>query len=325
MTAPEVDGPTVPDEEALAYEALVVARVTTDVEALVSEVIGALLSAYAAAARAGPVPPVVAHALGRAVAIRLRRLRWVPMAPRLRDVAREAREMGVTRALARLPRTVIPVVPVIPDTSVIPVVPPADGALRDRLAEAARLAGTLDLSKRGNVLAVAGKARSGIAIVKGHARWTANEGINAGTAEVAKATGRRLLWVPERDACLHCLAHAGWSVEPGNLFPGTSYDPAADAIPGVPWPPLHPNCRCEVRTYDGPAGRPDRNRSLTDPAARLAAEARRSVVYQWTDHASAPAARRAAGALLSTGAGLPSSVEDRARRALRRGGVRRPR
>jgi hypothetical protein len=324
VTAPEVDGPTVPDEESLAFEALVVARVTADIEALLRDTVGVFLSAYGAVARAGAVPPETARTLARAIAIRLRRLAWSPMDPRLRLAAREARSLGFDRAIRRLSVDDRPEDVIRPDGPIR--VPAADAALRDRLREAARLAGALDLTRRTNVLAVAGKVRSGLAVVKGHARWTANEGINAGTAEVAKATGRRLLWVPERDACLHCLARAGWVVEPGDEFPaGISYDPLARSIPGVPWPPLHPNCRCEVRTYDGPAGPPDENRSLIDPAARLGAEARRSVVYQWTDHASGVAARRAAETLLRAGAGLPSSVEDRARRALRRGGVRRPR
>jgi hypothetical protein len=320
-----VDGPAVPDDESLAFETLVVAKVTADVASIVTDALGAFLAAWAAAARGGPMPVAVARALARAVALRLRRLTWSPMAPRLRLAAREARDLGLDRALRRLPPGEDVEVEAPWRTAALLDVPPADAALSERLREAARLAALLDLTKRGNALAVAGRARSGIAIARGHARWTANEGINAGTAEVALATGRRLLWVTERNACLHCLANAGWATEPGDLFPGTSYDPLARPMPGVPWPPLHPNCRCEVRTYDGPAGRPDTNRSLSDPAARLGAEARRAVAYQWTDHASGRAARRAAEALLRAGAGLPSTVEDRARRALRRGGVRRPR
>jgi hypothetical protein len=181
------------------------------------------------------------------------------------------------------------------------------------------------MAKRGNVLAVAGRANRGVSEAQGTARWTANEGINAGTAQVARAAGLNLVWVAERNACLHCLAHAGWVVAPGNPFPAVSFDPRAGDVREVTWPPLHPNCRCECRTYDGEPGRPSRDRTSTDPADRLAAEARRSAVYQWTDHASGLAARRAASALLKAGADLPGTVTQRARRALRRGGVRRPR
>jgi hypothetical protein len=147
----------------------------------------------------------------------------------------------------------------------------------------------------------------------------ANEGINSGAADVARAAGLRLIWVAERNACLDCLAHAGYAVEPGDVFPAVSYDPVRPGkFMAVKWPPLHPNCRCQVRVYAGPAGAPPADRSALDPAARLAAEARRSVVYQWTDYASGVRMRAAAAYLLDMGAGLAPSVERRARAALRR-------
>lgn len=328
MTTPDIDGPPTPDEESLAFEALVVSKVTADVAVLIKDTIGLMLAAFDAATRGGPMPKEAARSLARAIVLRLRRLIWPAMDPRLQRAAADARDLGVVRAVQRVPEELHG-----PASTTSwradeprPSVPAADAALRERIAQAARLAASLDLSKRGNVMAVVGRTRSGLAVVQGHARWVANQGINAGTAAVAKATGQNLVWVAERNACLHCLAHAGWVVEPGSPFPGVSFDPRAKRIPAVTWPPLHPNCRCQVRTYDGPAGPPDRNRSLLEPAARIAAEARRSVVYQWTDHASKVAAERAASLLLRMGSDLPSSVEERARRALRqRKSVRRPR
>jgi hypothetical protein len=323
MSTPDIDGPATPDNAALAFEALVVARVTGEPAAAVAALLGTALTAWSVASRAGALSAAVASGFGRRWARALRALTWPPMDPRLIRSAREARDFGITRALARLSREHRERVTLPVGHGVIPAVR-ADAALRTRLDEAARLATTLDMSRRGNVLAVGGRANRGVGEAQGTARWTANEGINAGTAQVAREAGLSLVWVAERNACLHCLAHAGWAVEPGEAFPAVSFDPNAKGVPLVTWPPLHPNCRCEVRTYDGAPGRPSRDRSSTDPADRLAAEARRSAVYRWTDHASGLAAQRAASALLTAGADLPATVQERARRALRKGGVRRP-
>jgi hypothetical protein len=319
VTRSDIDGPEAPDRESLALEAAILASVTADVATLIKELIALMLAAFDAAVRGGPMPAGTARVLGRAIARRLRSLRWTPMGPRLGQAASRARAFGRRRALERLDTT-----PAASAQVPATVLPAPDRALRERLAEAARLATSLDMSKRGNLMVVVGRTSSGLALVEGHARWTAVEGINAGTAQVAWEAGLNLIWVAERGACLHCLAHAGWAAEPGDPFPAVSFDPLAKGVPAVHWPPLHPNCRCAVRTYDGPPGPPDRDRARTDPAARLAAEARRSVVYQWTEHASGVAAQRAAEALLRVGADLPRTVRDRARRAVKRGGVRRP-
>jgi hypothetical protein len=323
MTSPDIDGPATPDDAALAFEALVVARVTGEPAAAVATLLGTALTAWSVASRAGALSAATASGFGRRLARALRALTWPAMDPRLAQSAREARDFGISRALERLAlehreRVTAPV-----GRGVIPAVH-ADAALRARLGEAAKLATTLDMARRGNVLAVGGKANRGVNEAQGTARWTANEGINAGTAQVAREAGLNLVWVAERNACLHCLAHAGWAVQPGQAFPAVSFDPNAKGVLVVTWPPLHPSCRCLVRTYDGAPGRPSRDRSSGDPADRLAAEARRSAVYQWTDHASGLAAQRAAQALLTAGADLPATVTERARRALRKGGVRRP-
>lgn len=328
MTAPDVDGPVVPDEESLAYEAATVALVTASVGRMIRDLIASMLAAFDAATRGGAMSAETAASFGRSTALAIRRLRWPPMDPRLQRAMRDGRDLGVIRAVRAIEpgptRDLATTTSWRATGAELPAVS-ADRALSDKLTEAARLASTLNMGKRGSVLAVAGRTSSGLAHAEGTARWSANEAINAGTAAVAETTGLNLVWVAERGACLHCLAHAGWVIAPGGTFPGVSYDLRARNVPAVRWPPLHPNCRCQVRTYDGPAGAPSRDRDAVDPAARLAAEARRSVVYQWTDHASKIAAERAAVALLQVGAALPASVEDRARRAVRRGKpVRRP-
>lgn len=318
VTQPTVAGPDEPTAEEIAYE-----------EAWVAALIGPVATAVAAAlasASVGVAAGVGSVLLARALASRLRRISWTPLDGRIQDVATDAILRGVRTTAVRAPVRVRPEdVPVSPPDRL----PDMDGPLRAKLDEAADMAdGLTDMSRR-DLDAVAGRARSGVARAQGSVRWTVNHGINSGTADVARHLGQRVLWVAERNACLHCLAYAGWSTEPDGEFPpGLSFDPAGGLRPYGPllWPPLHPNCRCRIRLYDGPAGPPDPDRSKIDPAARLAGEARRSVVYQWSDYASGAAARRAATALLDSGAGLADSVEKRARAALRSGRtVRRPR
>jgi hypothetical protein len=214
------------------------------------------------------------------------------------------------------------------DVSSPPVRTDLDDVIRTKLREAADMAESGPLSTRRDLDRIAGRARTGVKRAEAATRAAVNDGINSGTADVARATGQRLIWVAERNACLHCLAYAGWVTEPDQEFPhGLTYsaDGPLRAFGALFWPPLHPNCRCRVRLYRGPSGPPPRDRSLPDPAARLASEAQRSVVYQWTDYASQAAAMRAAALLLDQGTTLADSVEKRARAALRRGqAVRRP-
>lgn len=311
MTQPEIDGATVPDEEALAFEIATVAAVTAGVAAAIASVIALAYATYAAGAT-GTV-------LGRELATRLRWLRWTPMRPALRKVAMDARDLGTRRALEAMNPQDRP--QGVDWRSGPPLdLPDPDRAVGEALEQAARLAETLPMESRKDLSVVQGRVNQGLATARGHARYVANEGINAGVSEVARAAGLRIIWITERNACLHCLGHAGYAVEPGDSFPVVSYDPIRpDTFGAVPHPPLHPNCRCQIRTYSGPAGRPPRDRSLVDPAARLAAEARRSVVYQWTDYASGTRAHAAAARLLDIGAALPDSVEKRAARLLRTG------
>lgn len=325
----EVHGEDTPDDESLAFEAMIVQRITGSLTGGLDELVAAILAAFEGArAKAGGVlTDAQARALGEGLARRLEGLRPPRLDEALVHAAAEARDLGVKRAARRLPpadRKKAERTDWRRRTRGRVSVPRSDRAVRDGLAEAATIARS-GIKTRKDAASVAGRVRATRATVQGHARLVANEGINAGTAEVARTMKLRLLWVAERNGCLHCLAHAGHAVEPGRKFPPLSFDPKASGVLAVEFPPLHPNCRCQVRTFDGPAGAPDKNRSAVDPAARLAAEARRSVAYQWTDHASGAAAQRAAEALLAAGAGLPGSVEKRARQALRKGGVGRPR
>lgn len=316
---PELQGQEVPDQESLEFEAWAVALV---VGGLSGAVAALLARAYAAWAATGVL-------VGAVLAEQIRQIRWRPMGPALVRVAGDARDLGQRQAVRLFTG---------PDRERaaradwrargLPPLPDVETSTRQLVGEAAQMAESLPMTRRADLHAVAGRLRQAVSRAEATTRAVANEGVNAGVAEVARTMGLRLIWVAERNACLHCLAHAGWAVEPGELFPaGLTFDPLATGrVRAVAWPPLHPNCRCRVRTYSGPAGAPPRDRSQVDPAARLAAEARRSTVYQWTDYASGAAKRRAAEALLQAGADLPVTVERRARAALRRGReVRRPR
>ena len=329
MTQPEVYGPEVPDEESLAFEEAAVLAVTGALAGTVATLVASMVATFVVAAGATTLSAAAGQLLGAALAKRIRDVRWRPMAGALQKVAADGRDLGTYRAARSYRGT--PEHDRAARTNwraydPVPPVPDVDQVMVSHLQDAARMAEALGMRRKSDVHAVAGKVRQGLSRVEGSARYVANEGINVGTAAVAREAGHRLLWVAERNACLHCLAHAGWVVEPGAVFPPVSFDPRDTRTRAVPWPPLHPNCRCQVRPYSGPAGRPDPDRSRVDPAARLAAEARRTVVYQWTDYASGPAAARAAEALLAAGADLPTTVERRARAALRSGRtVRRPR
>lgn len=309
MTQPEIHGPPVPDDESLAYEAAAVAAVVGPVAALVAAVL-----ASAAVLLAGGAAGML---LSAALARRLRSIPVPDMSGVLRVRTDGAVDLGVRTALADLGQ---------PDMDVPVSAPPVlsghlESVVRTKLNEAADIAASRPLSSKSDLDAVSGRARTGIARAEAATRYAVNHGINSGTADVARAAGLRLLWVAERNACLHCLAYAGWAVEPDEEFPaGLTYDPVGPLRSFGPlyWPPLHPNCRCRVRTYTGQAGPPERDRSSVDPAARLASEAQRTVVYQWSDYASGVAAQRAARALLDHGTTLADSVERRAAAALRK-------
>lgn len=315
MTQPEIQGQSVPDAESLAYEAAAVAAVTGAVAASV-------LAALAAAATALGLG-ASGMLLGQVLADKLRRVHVPDMSGVLSTWTAGAVRLGVRTALEDMDRTDLDV-----SMSEPPVRTDLDTIIRTKLDEAATIAESGQVSTRTDLERVSGRARSGIARAEGAVRYSVNHGINSGTADAARAAGMRTIWVAERHACLHCLAYAGWATEPDGEFPpGLTYDPAGPLRPFGPllWPPLHPNCRCRIRAYDGPAGPPPRDRAKPDPAARLASEAQRTVVYGWSDYASKVASERAARALLDHGTTLADSVEKRARAALRRGrAVRRP-
>jgi hypothetical protein len=152
-------------------------------------------------------------------------------------------------------------------------------------------------------------------IVEGSARWIVNRGVSAGVQLTARQQRLQTVWRAERDGCVHCMAYSG-KVDRGNGWPtGLTYGDKPLAQPGdtLPAPPLHPRCRCQLSLWSDEWA----SGSLTLPVA-LEREARRSIVKGWAlESESDPARRRAAARLLARDPGLPRTVEDRARRAVK--------
>jgi hypothetical protein len=308
MTQP--DG-LVPDAETVTFEVKGAAEVAGDLRHAMAETMARLLQAWAAGVRG--------QSLREMVATQLRAAQWPRMGPRLSALAVEAVELGLERATRELTGSEMRAVALLAAPEL--ELPDIDRDTRRRVREVLDVASILKLDTKRDVDAVIGKLGAVGSRAEGAARWAANHGINAGTGAVAEELGYALLWVPERDACLHCLAYAGWSVEAGQAFPPslTFGDRPLELDGELVHPPLHPGCRCQVKLYPGDPGPPSEDRSSLDPAARLAAEARRSVVYGWTAHASQAATLRAMTRLLDQGANLPASVEKRARTLARKG------
>lgn len=158
-------------------------------------------------------------------------------------------------------------------------------------------------------------------------RWSVNAAINQGSAQVADQAGLARMWVPERGACLHCLAYAGQIAPPHQPYPGglTFYIDKEGNPKPLSWapiwgPPMHPNCRCRQEpVVDATYPLNPWESVTTTPSDALKREARRTVLQGKAGYDSLPARLRAASALLALGAGLPKTVQARARAAVKAG------
>lgn len=208
-------------------------------------------------------------------------------------------------------------------------------AVDTRLRQAQRLLTVIRGSKHDDVMPGLAAAHAAVSDVDRAARWVVNREVNNGSHQVADVLFTDLMWVAERDACVHCLAYSGVVAAHGQPFPP---DLTFGAKPITPWPdgilerpPLHVNCRCRVtpwighdtegaRTASIPGwhkGQASANVSLSDALKR---EARRSVLKGWSLPSESNYVRlQAADRLLQRGANLPTTVEAQARRAVRTG------
>lgn len=139
--------------------------------------------------------------------------------------------------------------------------------------------------------------------------------VNRTAAIAAEVTARQMgasgvIWVSERDACVHCIGLAGEVAAFGQPFGASSVFAAKQ----LEWrgyngrPPRHPNCRCRLIPWDG----------TTETTDALKREAQRSVARGWSLPTESNAARlRALDRLLQQpDLRLPPSVIRRARKAL---------
>lgn len=143
------------------------------------------------------------------------------------------------------------------------------------------------------LLAVVGPLSKSVADMEAASAWAVWTAANEATVSAARQLGAKLVFVPERDACLRCIPLGG----------------TTDAEAGFQVPPIHPRCRCEVAPYDDPAV----------PRA-LRRESIRSVLRGFSLPSESEAARvRAAAAMLQRRPNAPASVLAYARRAVERG------
>ena len=228
-------------------------------------------------------------------------------------------------------------------------------AVAERVDAAQQMAQSLGVSEFKDLTAVQAKAQQISTPVDRAVSYAISTANSHGLAVVAGQRGGQLLWVAERDACVVCLALSGHLIDP---MTGEGFD--EDATFGKPgsappiWPPemplagppRHNFCRCHAELWFGMRSveggpldgalynRPDLAAQVDLPAA-LRREAKRSVLRGWSLPSESQAARiNAADRLLRRGAGMPKTVEDRARRQVRnkrfdsrsvpRGSARRP-
>lgn len=135
------------------------------------------------------------------------------------------------------------------------------------------------------------------------------------------------IWIPERDACVRCLAYAGLWVTPAaaQLFPGgRTWGPRWKSVISRPdfrgpgWRETesgehegsHPHCRCELRLV--------RRTGVHTMATALKREAARSAAKGWARPTEGDTERVAAAKhVLTTRATLPQSVVAETRHRLR--------
>jgi len=112
------------------------------------------------------------------------------------------------------------------------------------LAQARKLAATGPTTLAGSLAAVSPLTKAGLAAQRAQA-YQVHLAANHARAAVLDKAGVGIMWVPERNACVHCTAYAGVSRNAKGQFPaGLTYGAKPLGVPphGMATPPLHPNC-----------------------------------------------------------------------------------
>lgn len=320
MTQPEVVEPSAEtqdmlDAEALEYEMEAEAVVAGPLVAATTAAALALTAFYIQVTAGSALLTAAQAATVKAKAASLYGSITPAMAAALQTYATGGLQLGVDQAQDALEASVDLVPNLDPET--LDVIASVDARASDGLMDTVTLARIAPMTTMEHVTLVTTQGHKAANAARQDTRWAINRAINAGAVQVAEAAGHNVLWVAERDACLHCLGLSGVVVSPGDNFPDITYADKPLKLSPVPYPPRHPNCRCRVRPWSGPPGTMDIR--ATDAPSALLREARRSVVRGWSEFDSQAARLRAADRLLQAGARLPKTVEARARAAVRRG------
>lgn len=273
MTSPEVE-----------WEIQVEDQVTGEFAAAVAAAVTAVLTAWIGAQAAGKGFDAV-----RALASRL-----------FGSLRPDMRRRLVDQVRGRISSTVL-----AEDSALNGVLRGIDLRAARQLAKAQRLARSAPMDSLSEVTTVTAAANRAATQAQADTRWAATRTVSLEVADKAKQAGARIIWVPERDACLSCLAYAGLTVEPGELFPaGLTFGKTPANKEAIPYPPLHPNCRCQIEAWFG-------EKPFSDALKR---EAQRSVARGFSNSASKSARVDAAAKLITRKNRLPKTVQRRAAR-----------
>jgi hypothetical protein len=199
---------------------------------------------------------------------------------------------------------------IIRDDALSTVVAQIDRRAQQQLDRATRLARRAPMDTLQQASVVVAAARKAGTRARADTRWAATRAVSLDVAVRADQAGAEIIWVPERNACLSCLAYAGFHVKPGELFPaGLTYGKTPANRQAVPFPPLHPNCRCRIEGWFGEESY----------AEALKREAQRNVARGFSEFASTPAKVEAARKLITRRTRLPKTVRARAARDVQAG------
>jgi hypothetical protein len=265
-----------------------------------------------------PPPEAALAALRGALSTRLAALKLGPLGPTFDSILSSALALGVEHALDEVDRPKERVAKPRPDAETKAAVAAAGTKAREHLRDARKRLKTA--RTLGDFTRAMAKANTAATSLERTARWAVNRASATGAVAVAERLGAGLLWVAERDACVHCLAYSGKVAKPGKSFPGgLTFGDTPLSKEALPHPPLHPNCRCRVTPWSGSR---DGVGDVELPEA-LEREARRSVL-RGTALESEPVSVRVAAAkkLLASGVDAPGTVKAAARKAVRTGTFR---
>lgn len=304
------------DAQALSFELRATSAVTGALAEKVRRANAVLAAAYSAleSQGQGQVTPKAAGALRR-LAAQVYGAISSQMQAELLKIADDGLDLGVEQAREYSKHRMSVAAKLSKET--VAAAKRIDSEVAEQVLRTVATARSLPMTSLRDLNTVAAHATRAISRSEATVRWVTNRAINEGSVAVASEAEADLLWVAERDACLHCLAYSGLTVKVGQDFPAElTY--ADKPLPwAAPYPPRHSGCRCRLRPWGGLPGTVD----MSDPEfpSALQREARRSVVRGSSSFASVPARLRSADRLLRAGANLPKTVIARAKKALKAG------